>query len=192
MCIRDRKESLNNNLGNNGVYQKGQFSYQGTLVSEDLAQYAISPGKAYVKGYEVETISTTYLDCPKPRTTKTIEQQAIEYNTGRQLRVNGTYGVAEIGIGNTYILSLRNQRIGSNRRTVDGTEIGVARVYDTSLDAGAYTRTSLNSNQWDLSLYDIQTFTHVTLNEATTLTIPTFIKGKYSGATAFLLSLIHI
>ena len=64
------KESLNNNLGNNGVYQKGQFSYQGTLASEDLAQYAISPGKAYVKGYEVETISTTYLDCPKPRTTK--------------------------------------------------------------------------------------------------------------------------
>jgi len=180
------KESLNNNLGNNGIYQKGKFSYQGTLVSEDLAQYAISPGKAYVKGYEVETISTTYLDCPKPRTTKTIEQQAIEYNTGRQLRVNGTYGVAEIGIGNTYILSLRNQRIGSNRRTVDGAEIGVARVYDTSLDAGAYTRTSLNSNQWDLSLYDIQTFTHVTLNEPTTLTIPTFIKGKYSGATAFL------
>ena len=180
------KESLNNNLGNNGVYQKGQFSYQGTLVSEDLAQYAISPGKAYVKGYEVETISTTYLDCPKPRTTKTVEGAAIQYNTGRQFRVNGAYGVAEIGIGNTYIVSLRNRRIGSVRRTVDGSEIGVARVYDTSLDAGAYTRTDLNANQWDLSLYDIQTFSHITLNEPTTLTVPTFIKGKYSGATAFL------
>ena len=126
------------------------------------------------------------MDCPKPRTTKTIEGAAIQYNTGRQVRVNGAYGVAEIGIGNTYIVSLRNRRIGSVRRTVDGTEIGVARVYDTSLDAGAYTRNSLNSNQWDLSLYDIQTFTHVTLNEPTTLTVPTFIKGKYSGATAFL------
>ena len=177
MCIRDR-------------YKKGQFSYQGTLASEDLAQYAISPGKAYVKGYEVETISTTYLDCPKPRTTKTIEGAAIQYNTGRQVRVNGAYGVAEIGIGNTYIVSLRNQRIGSNRRTADGTEIGVARVYDTSIDAGAYTRTLLNANQWDLSLYDIQTFTHVTLNEPTTLTIPTFFIGKYSGATAFLQSAV--
>ena len=184
------KDSLNNNLGNNGVYQKGQFSYQGTLVSEDLAQYAISPGKAYVKGYEVETTSTTYLDCPKPRTSKTIEGAAINYNTGRQLRVNGAYGVAEIGIGNTYIVSLRNRRIGSVRRTHDGEQIGVARVYDTSIDSGAYNRTNLNSNQWDLSLYDIQTFTGVTLNEATTLTVPTYIKGKYSGATAFLESAV--
>ena len=184
------KNSLNNNLGNNGVYQKGQFSYQGTLASDDLAQYVISPGKAYVKGYEVETISPTYLDCPKPRTTKTIEGAAIQYNTGRQVRVNGAYGVAEIGIGNTYIVSLRNRRIGSVRRTVDGGEIGVARVYDTSIDAGAYTRTLLNANQWDLSLYDIQTFSHITLNEPTTLTVPTFIKGKYSGATAFLQSAV--
>ena len=66
------KESLNNNLGNNGVYKQGQFSYQGTLASEDLAQYAISPGKAYVKGYEVETISTTYLELSKKQ-----EQQRL-------------------------------------------------------------------------------------------------------------------
>ena len=184
------KESLNNNLGNNGVYKQGQFSYQGTLVSEDLAQYAISPGKAYVKGYEVETISTTYLDCPKTRTTKTNESEAIQYNTGRQFKVNGAYGVPEIGIGNTYIVSLRNQRIDSTRRTADGTEIGVARVYDVSLDSGTYDISNLDKNSWDLSLYDIQTFAHVTLNEPTTLTIPTFIKGKYSGATAFLQSAV--
>ena len=115
---------------------------------------------------------------------------AIQYNTGRQLRVNGAYGVAEIGIGNTYIVSLRNKRIDSSRRTADGTEIGVARVYDVALDAGAYNRTNLNSNQWDLSLYDIQTFSHITLNEATTLTVPTYIKGKYSGSTAFLQSAV--
>ena len=184
------KESLNDRLGNNGVYEKGRFSYEGTLASEDLAQYAISPGKAFVKGYEIETLATTYLDCPKPRETKKLEGQAIEYSTGRQLRVNGAYGVPEIGIGNTYIVSLRNQRVDSSRRTADGTEIGVARVYDTSLDFGSYSRTSLLSNVWDLSLYDIQTFSHVTLNQAHTLTVPCFIEGKYSGATAFLQSAV--
>ncbi len=184
------KESLNDNLGNNGVYQKGRFSYEGTLASEDLAQYAISPGKAFVKGYEVETLATTYLDCPKPRTTKKLEGQAIQYSTGRQLRVNGAYGVAEIGIGNTYILSLRNHRIDSTRKDATGTEIGVARVYDTSLDFGSYNRLDLLKNTWDLSLYDVQTFSHVTLNQATTLTVPTFIEGKYSGATAFLQSAV--
>ena len=184
------KESLNDNLGNNGVYQKGRFSYEGTLASEDLAQYAISPGKAFVKGYEVETLATTYLDCPKPRTTKKLEGQAIQYSTGKQLRVNGAYGVAEIGIGNTYILSLRDQRIGVGRKGSHGQEIGVARVYDTSLHFGSYNRLDLLKNTWDLSLYDVQTFSHVTLNQATTLTVPTFIEGKYSGATAFLQSAV--
>ena len=180
------KESLNSGLGNNGVFQKGQFTYQGTLASEDLAQYAISPGKAFVKGYEVETQSTTYLDCPKPRTSKLLEHQAIEYSTGRQIKVNGAYGLPEIGIGNTYIVSLRDQRISTNRRTADGEEIGVARVYDNSLSGGSFNTLVKNANQWDLTLYDVQTFTKLTLNEPTTLTIPTFIKGKYSGATAFL------
>ena len=64
------KDSLNDNLGNNGVYKKGQFSYQGTLASEDLAQYAISPGKAYVKGYEVETLFYHILGLSKTKNNK--------------------------------------------------------------------------------------------------------------------------
>ena len=56
----------------------------------------------------------------------------------------------KIGIGNTYIVSLRNQRINNTRRTADGTEIGVARVYDVSLDSGTYDRNNLNKNRWDL------------------------------------------
>ena len=50
--------------------QKEGFTQGGQLVSDDLALYEISPGKVFVKGYEVETINTTYLDAPKPRTTK--------------------------------------------------------------------------------------------------------------------------
>ena len=180
------KESLNDGMGNGGVYDKGEFSYQGTLASEDLAQYAISPGKAFVKGYEVETISTTYLDCPKPRTSETLYQQGINYNTGRQLQVNGTYGLPEVGIGNTYIVSLRDQRVNATRRTADGEAIGVGRVYDHSLNGGSFNSLTTNANEWDLTLYDVHTFTKVTLNQATTLSVPTFVKGKYSGATGFL------
>ena len=50
------KESLNNYLGNNGVYNKGQTTKQGATPSEDLACLSISPGKAYVRGFEVESI----------------------------------------------------------------------------------------------------------------------------------------
>ena len=37
-----------------------------------------------------------------------------------------------------------------------------------------------------MSLFDVQTVTEITLNEPITLSVPTFIKGKKSGATAFL------
>ena len=65
-------------------------------------------------------------------------------------------------------------------------EIGVARVYDFALESGSYSTSNSKLNEWDTSLYDIQLFSKVTLNEPVTFSIPTQIKGKYSGATGFL------
>jgi len=180
------RESLNDGIGNNGIYEEGQFTSGGSLASDDLALYEISPGKAFVKGYEVETINTTYLDIQKPRTTKTLENQGIIYNTGSTVKVNNVFGAPTTGIGNTYIVSLRDQRVGSSSLSAPGKEIGLARVYDFALESGSYSATNADTNQWDLQLYDVQTFSHITLNEPVTLSIPTHIKGKYSGATAFL------
>ena len=53
--------------------------------------------------------------------------------------MNNVYGAPQIGIGNTYIVSLRDQRQGSNQISVGGEEIGVARVYDFALESGSYT-----------------------------------------------------
>ena len=184
------RDSLNDNVGNNGVYQPGQFTMGGTLADDDLALYHVSPGKAFVKGYEVETISSTYLDCPKPRTSKLLESQGVAYKTGNSLRMNNVFGAPQIGIGNTYIVSLRDQRQGSARINAAGEEIGVARVYDFALESGSYTTSNAALNEWDTSLYDIQLFSKLTLNEPITLTIPTQIKGKYSGATGFLRSAV--
>ena len=39
--------------------------------------YKMSPGKAYVRGYELETYQPTFLDSPKPRTVNTINDQNI-------------------------------------------------------------------------------------------------------------------
>jgi len=180
------KESLNNLQGNQGIFNQGQFTYGGSTPSDDLAVYLLSPGKAFVRGYEVATVSSTFLDVDKPRTTKTLENQSINYNTGSTFTLNRVYGFPTIGIGNTYILSLRNQRVGSSSTTAPGKEIGVARVYDFALESGSYNSSNLNLNQWNISLYDIQTITEITLNEPITLNTPTFIRGRSSGATAFL------
>ena len=182
------KESLNDNLGNKGIFNANQLTYGGSVPSKDLALYQISPGKAFVRGYEIETISPTFLDVPKPRTTKTLKNQSINYNTGSTLKLNRVYGAPKIGIGNTYILSLRDSRVGIASTLASGKEIGVGRVYDFRLDSGSYNTNNPQLNEWNISLYDIQTTTEITLNEPITLSVPTFVKGKYSGATAFLKS----
>ena len=180
------KNSLNDNLGNNGVYQEGEYTPNGTLVNDDLALYQMGPGKAFVKGYEIETISSTYLDAPKPRTTKRLESQSVLYNTGNTLSLNNVYGLPTIGIGNTYIVSLRSERTGSSQIDVQGQEIGVARVYDCALESGSYSQSNSDTNVWDIALYDVQLTSRITLNEKISLSIPCFVKGKYSGATGFL------
>ena len=184
--------SLNDNVGNRGVWQSGQFTYSGSTPSRNLAVYKISPGKAYVKGYEVETTNTYFLDVDKPRTTKVLEDQSIIYNTGPTVKLNSIYRSPTIGIGNTYYVSLRNQRVGvadtysGSDGAQDAKEIGVARIYDYRLESGSYDTTNGNRNEWDISLYDIQTYSTLTLNQADTLTIPCFVEGENSGATGFL------
>ena len=180
--------SLNDNIGNRGIFQAGQFTPQGGTPSSDLAVYKISPGKAYVKGYEIETLNPTFIDCPKTRDTKLIENQSIIYNTGPTYKLNSVYRTPTVGIGSTYILSLRNERQGSNQENAAGNEIGYARVYDFRLESQNYNSNNSNLDEWELALYDVQTFTELKLNNPLTQSVPAIIEGKRSGAKAFLQS----
>jgi len=185
------KESLNNRTGNNGVFFAGQSTDQGSIASDEIGLYQISAGRAFVKGYEIEHIASNYLDFEKPRTTKTLSNQRVNYNTGATVRLNNQQGAPEVGVGNTFIVSLRSRRANTlvtADSSIEGEEIGVARVYDFALESGSYNTSNSSVNQYDISLYDIQTFTKIQLNEAITLSTPAFIEGKYSGATGFLRS----
>jgi hypothetical protein len=86
------KESLNDK-GNNGIYLENQKTSSGVTPSEDLMVYKISPGKAYVRGYEVETISPAFLDIPKTRTTNLIQNQAVNFSFGSTLTLNRSSGL---------------------------------------------------------------------------------------------------
>ena len=178
--------SLNNNIGNRGIFQAGQFTPSGGTPSEDLGIYKISPGKAYVKGYEIEMLNPTFIDAPKTRDTKLIEDQSIIYNTGPTYKLNSVYRTPTVGIGSTYVLSLRSERQGSNQENAAGNEIGYARVYDFRLESQSYSSTNSNIDEWELALYDVQTFTELKVNNPITVSVPAIIEGKRSGAKAFL------
>ena len=80
--VTTMKDSLNNGFGNRGLFNVDQLTSGGSKPSKDLAVYKISPGKAYVRGYEIDKNTHSYLDCPKPRTTNTAENQAINFGFG--------------------------------------------------------------------------------------------------------------
>ena len=182
-------ESLDDGLGNNGIFKEGEFTYGGQPAADDKIVYKMSPGKAYVRGYDVEIPETIFLDAPKTRTTKEIKDEPIEYNTGTTFTLNNVHGTPTIGLGNTYTVSLRDDRtftVGANPTYNYGKEIGVARVYDFKLKSGYVSGTYSGVSQWDVSLYDIQTVTQLSVNQAVTLSTPTYVKGSNSGATGFL------
>lgn len=183
------EESLNDRIGNNGIFLEDSKTYQGNTPSENLAIYKVSPGKAYIRGYEVEINAPTFLDIEKPRTTKIIGNQSVIYSTGTTLELNNVYGIPEIGIGNTFVVSLRDSRIGIGSSSVAGEEIGVARVYDFALESGSY-QSVLDTNVWDITLYDIQPYTKITLNQPATISTPAYFVGNASNASGYLKSSI--
>lgn len=182
------RDSLNDRILSKGVYFEGQKTVQGNNPSEDMMVYQIGPGKAYVNGYDVETISPKLLDVSKPRTTETTKNQVIPYNAGSLLVVNNCYGSPYIGIGTNTTVSLMDSRIGSSSHVAAGDTIGVARVYDFIPESNYVNDTSRLS----LRLFDIQTFTKLglTTSFSSNLTTPCFIEGKKSGASGHLRSTV--
>jgi hypothetical protein len=180
------KETLNDYKTSFGIFNENQLTYNNNVPRESLGTYKISPGKAYVNGYETEFLSNSFLDFEKPRTTKTLTNQSINYTNGVTYTVNRVYGAPNIGISTSTIISLRNQRVGQTRNLEVGKEVGLARVYDFYLENGSYDIDNLDRNEWNLILYDVQPYTEILLNEPVTLTTPTQIKGSSSGAIGYL------
>jgi hypothetical protein len=170
--------SLNDRLGNNGLFFDTETTEQNNTPSENLMCLKISPGKAYVRGYDVDKISTTIIDVEKPRGTEKIENVNIPFQMGNILRVNTVSGTPKQKL----TVDLLDQFVGS------GTIIGNARVYKFNLTDSSYRD---NATNWELYLYDIQTYTTVVLNSpvsSSELPSTSFVKGKSSGASGYAVS----
>ena len=76
---------------NAGFYLKAQ----GGDESKFLLQ--ISPGKAYVKGYEIDKIGTTNLSLPKARTTQSISGAKTPTRLGNYIKAENCFGFPDFG-----------------------------------------------------------------------------------------------
>ena len=105
----DIKESLNDRIGNNGIYLPTQLTQNGNTPSDDIFTLQISPGKAYVRGYEIDKVSTSSIDVVKPRTTRSKENVGVPVRIGNNVQVENVYGSPTLGM--SYFVELRDQRL---------------------------------------------------------------------------------
>jgi len=167
--------SLNDKLGNNGLYFNNQLTDQGNTPSDDLMCIKVSPGLSYVRGNRVSKSVTNIIDVDKPRDVGIQTNGAVDFEMGNILRVNNVAGVPKQGT----VVKL------FDKFNSEGNLIGSARIYSFNLENAAY---SGASSIWDLRLFDIQTFSTISFNTPVGIsTIPegSFIKGKNSNASGF-------
>ena len=182
------RESLNNRQGNNGVYFDNQKTSEGNQPSEDKMIYQIGPGKAYVRGYDIEKPGNTFIDIEKPRTIKKLENQVFSFDGVSKIKVNRAFGAPYVGLGVNVYVRLYNQRTagtfaGSGHETARGVHVGYARVYDYKLEAAGYTGAS---SVYEVLLWDISIFTTITVNSGLTAIAGSLIEGQRSGAKGYL------
>jgi hypothetical protein len=177
------KESLNDQIANGGIYLPNQLTAQGNVPSGDLITLQISPGKAYVKGYEIEKQSSTFIDLRKPEESIDVENYGFPFRVGNKVTLNRVSGSPIVGFGTTAFLSLRSERVGINTLVAPGHEIGRARCYDFKLKDSVYED---DTTEFDTFLYDIDTYTYVSIGSSITLSTPALIEGANSGSKGFL------
>mgnify|MGYP001294146206 CR=1 FL=1 len=182
----DVEESLNDGISNEGVFNTGELTDQGATPTDDLFALKVSPGKAYVRGYDIERPVSTILDIEKPRDKKEIELSSVPFKFGNKFQLNNVNGTPKLGINIANTISLSNQRkTTANAIAITGTEIGRAKVYAFENSDAAYTGAS---TKFDLYLYDVQTYTSLVLNTAVSsseLPDTAFVEGLSSGASGF-------
>ena len=77
--------SLNDQIDNDGLYLEGETTEQGNTPSDDLMCLQVSPGRAYVDGYDVTLDTETAIDVEKPRDTESISGANIPFEMGHLL-----------------------------------------------------------------------------------------------------------
>ena len=177
-------DSLNNRLGNGGLFFKGQNTDEGNTPSKDLMCVKVSGGKAYVRGYDIQTGSVEILDVDKPRDTEEISTSSVEFEMGTILKINNVKGAPQYRKAITLYGELQQ---GTQYRG----PIADARVYSLSLDDNEYGGAS---TVWNLRLYDVQLYTELHFPYAIPsgdLNTSYQIKGLYSGTIAYSVGVVN-
>jgi len=195
----DARESLNDRIGNRGIYLDTQVTQNGNTPSDDLISLQLSSGKAFVRGYEIDKLSTSSIDLLKPRTTKLVENQSVPIRMGKTVDVTNVVGSPNIDFSSNttkQVSFIRNRLTNLKAASVGAFDVddrvGTAKVYDYKQKSSS----GIAATTYSISLYDVQLYTRLTITK--TIDVPagltygsyTRVEGKYSGAVGYSVSTV--
>ena len=160
----------------------------------------LSPGKAYVKGYEIETLATTFIDVNKARDFDTQPNFNTRYDVENYVNVNNVYGSPDVGFISDETEAFKSVSLFDTATSSRGTlqssngvtvpQIGRAKSRGFEYVNGSasnfiFSNSSLTSSTFRHYLFDIHMFTHLNIKTAQTFTTGEKLTGDTSGAYGY-------
>jgi Domain of unknown function (DUF4815) len=150
----------------------------------------MSPGKAYIYGYEFETISDTELRVPKARTKNAVTEYDLNMNYGNYVivdNVSGVFDTSTLQMFDIHCADTANIAYAT-AASYNSTKIGTGRIKDLEFFSGDV---DVNARKYEFYLFDTQFLSitsNVTTANTTHLTVYDTTKfstanNVYNGAT---------
>ena len=176
---------------NNGVYLPGRTSPNGIASSSAYYALEVSPGKAYVRGFEIETLVPTFIDVQKPRDTKALQNSIVPFELGNYMLMNNVKGSPIVNgnnvTANYQVLEFRDTAPGGSLSGA-GEVIGYARCAAYEYHSG--TNVTSSSTVFKTYIFDIQPLTTFQMSAAVTAGQGAVIRGRTTKAKAFVVDAI--
>ena len=178
-----------------GKYTAGATTDDGNIASSDFLAISVSPGKAYVKGFEIEKTQSTIKDVSKARDFDTVNAGISTFDVGNFALVSNVYGTPDItnitGESTAFKTVEFYDASNSTRGASNGNLIGVGRSRGIQFNSGtAGSNADASGAVYKLYLFDIRPFTKLTLSDTPSPTLlashangGVLVTGVTSGAT---------
>ena len=179
-----------------GRYTVGATTADGNTASSDLLALTISPGKMYVRGYEIDKTRTTIKDINKARDFETINAGITTFDVGNYALITDVYNTPDItqisGESTPFKTVQFYDAENSTRGSANGNLIGVGRARGIEFDSGTAGSNADATARYRLYLFDIRPFTKLTLSDTPSPTLlathtngGVLITGVTSGARGY-------
>jgi len=196
--VSDFKIDMRENLlsGNNrGIYADGDAT--------KLAA-GISPGKAYVKGYEIQKLATSYVNLDKARDYSTSNNYKTNFNLQNYVNVTNVYGSPDITSVSGEVSPYKDVQLfdtptnsrGTAKSTVGVTVPQIGRAKSKGFEynygssaSGIFSSSGLTTSVFKHYLFDIEMFTHLNILTAQAFTSGEKVTGGTSSAFGYVQSI---